>query len=110
RPLTARQVRRELPTLRQEALGGGAAYFDAQMDDARLCLEVIQTAVLHGAIVANYVEAVAFRQSGGTIVGAVARDRANGREFTIQCRQVLKATGPWVDPVCRLAREQTTTS
>ena len=30
-------------------LVGGAEYFDAQMDDARLCMEVLRTAAEHGA-------------------------------------------------------------
>src|SRR5579885_3321439 len=33
------RLTRECPGLRGEGLVGGAAYFDAQMDDARLCIE-----------------------------------------------------------------------
>ena len=106
RPLTARQVQRELPLLRGDGLGG-AAYFDAQMEDARLCLEVIHSAVIHGAITANYVAAIAFERGGGTINGVVARDQLTGNEFRIHARLVLNATGPWVDAVCRLAGDAT---
>jgi glycerol-3-phosphate dehydrogenase len=68
------------------------------MDDARLCIEVLRTAALHGARVANYVEAVAFEAGG-----VRAADRVGGKELSIRARQILNATGPWVDAVCRLA-------
>src|SRR5947207_599844 len=56
RPL-GRRLAREFPGLRTDSLTGGAEYYDAQMDDARLCLEV-EAAAENGACDANYVEAV----------------------------------------------------
>lgn len=103
RPLTSRQLRRQLPALRGAELAGGAAYCDAQMDDARLCLAVIQTAVTLGAAAANYVAATGVLLAGGQVCGAHARDCVTGAEFTIRARLTLNATGPWVDAVCRLA-------
>jgi glycerol-3-phosphate dehydrogenase len=103
RPLSAYYLSRHFPGLKTEGLCGGARYFDAQMDDARLCIEVVQTAALHGALAANYVEAIAFERQGSTITGVRVVDRVTGREFSIRARQVLNATGPWVDAVCRLA-------
>jgi glycerol-3-phosphate dehydrogenase len=102
-PQSRGRLRREFPGLRPAGLTGGADYFDAQMDDARLCLEVVRTAVLQGARVANYVQALGFELRGGVITGVRAVDRVGGSEFTIRARQVLNATGPWVDAVCRLA-------
>jgi glycerol-3-phosphate dehydrogenase len=101
KPLGLVQVRREFPTLHPPGLFGAASYFDAQMDDARLCIEVLQTAAGHGARLANYVEAVAFEPGG---VRAV--DHVSGRDFPIRARQVLNATGPWVEAVCRLAGDE----
>jgi glycerol-3-phosphate dehydrogenase len=98
RPLTLAQMRHEFPELDPAGLHGGGSYFDAQMDDARLCIEVLQTASRHGAILANYVEATAIEAG---VVRAV--DRIGGGELAIRARQVLNATGPWVDAICRLA-------
>ena len=103
RPLDRRRLQREFPGLQAQGLLGGAEYHDAQMDDARLCLEVVRSAALHGARVANYVEAVAFEHRGGQIDRVRAVDRVGGREILLRARQVLNATGPWVDTVCRLA-------
>jgi len=96
-------LRRQFSQLRPEGLRGGAEYFDAQMDDARLCLEVLRTASLHGAIVANYVEAIAFDFSGGPIRVVRAVDHCSGRELLIVAKQVVNATGPWGDTVRRLS-------
>src|ERR1700733_2143646 len=83
RPLTVDRLLRELPGLRDIGLRGGAQYFDAQMDDARLCVEVMRTAALNGAVVANYVEATGFTIEGGTIRGVQARDHVGGGELSI---------------------------
>lgn len=106
RRLKLEQLRHEAPGLRSAGLLGGAAYFDAEMDDARLCLEVVGTAALHGACVANYVEALAFEQRGGEITGVRAVDHVGGAQLSIRARHVVNATGPWVDTVCQLAGEQ----
>ncbi|HKI33182.1 MAG TPA: glycerol-3-phosphate dehydrogenase [Gemmataceae bacterium] len=93
---------REFPGLHRDGLLGGADYYDAQMDDARLCIEVLKTAAREGAYVANYVEAMAFEPGG-----VRALDHVGGAEFPIRARVVLNATGPWVDQVCRLAGDNT---
>jgi glycerol-3-phosphate dehydrogenase len=96
----------EWPGLRRQGLRGAAGYFDAQMDDARLCLAVIQTAVAHGAVAVNHGAAVGFLRRGGRIAGAHVADRIGGREYAVQARVVLNATGPWGDAVARLSGEQ----
>lgn len=103
RPLALPKLRREFPSLRSKGLHGGASYFDAQMDDARLCLAVVGTAALQGACVANYVQVVGFEQRNGELRGVRAVDRVCGVEFSIRARQIVNATGPWLDRVCRLA-------
>jgi glycerol-3-phosphate dehydrogenase len=101
------ELRQTVPQLNPAGLRGGAAYYDAQMDDARICIEVLQTAAALGACLSNYVEAIGFERREGMIRGIRARDRLQGREFSIRARQVLNATGPWVDQVRQLAGETT---
>jgi glycerol-3-phosphate dehydrogenase len=103
RSLTVPRLRREFPGLGPTDLVGGAEYWDALMDDARLGVEVVRTSAEHGAVVANYVEAVAFERAGGRIEAVRAVDHIGGRELRIRARQVLNATGPWSDAVRRLA-------
>src|SRR5215831_15442464 len=51
---TAAWLRGRHPGLAPAGLQGGGEYSDAQMDDARLCLEVVRTAAEHGAAVCNH--------------------------------------------------------
>jgi glycerol-3-phosphate dehydrogenase len=101
RRLTSRQVLSTCPAMRGADLLGGARYYDALADDARLCLAVLQTATRYGATVANYVDAVDFEKQHGTITGVWAIDRLNQRRLLIRSRTVLNATGPWADELCR---------
>lgn len=103
RPIDIRHLLKECPNLNPVGLRGGAAFFDAQMDDARLCIEVLVTASAHGARLANYVEAMAFEHHSVGEQTVRVCDRISGKEATIRARIVLNATGPWVDQVCRLA-------
>jgi glycerol-3-phosphate dehydrogenase len=107
RVIPVAQLRQEFPSLRSTNLLGGASYFDAQMDDARLCLEVLQTAAGQGSVVVNYVEAVAFSRSGSVLSGVRALDRLSGAEFDIRARVILNTTGAWGDAVRCLAGDDT---
>jgi glycerol-3-phosphate dehydrogenase len=102
-PRTAKQLLQQIPGLRSRDLEGGLEYFDAQMEDARLCLEVVRSAAEAGACVCNYVEACDFLHQGGRLVGVQARDQVSGAWLTIRARQLVNATGPWLDVVCRRA-------
>ena len=72
------ELRHSYPGLAPSGLLGGAEYSDARMDDARLCIEVLRSASRHGAVVNNYVEAIAFERTGGVIRGG-ARTRSAER-------------------------------
>jgi glycerol-3-phosphate dehydrogenase len=93
------------PGLAAEGLRGGGEYSDAQMDDARLCLEVVRTAAEHGAAVCNYAEVTGFETAGGQLTGVRVVDRLGGREGLVRAGVVVNACGPWSDAVRRLAGE-----
>jgi glycerol-3-phosphate dehydrogenase len=103
RRLSRRQIQSTFSSLRSRDLQGGALYYDALMDDARLCLAVLQTAAHCGACLANYVEAVDFEKQQGVIAGVWAIDRLSKERLLIRSRTVLNATGPSSDDLCRLA-------
>jgi glycerol-3-phosphate dehydrogenase len=89
-----------LPTIAPHGLRGGVIYFDAQFDDARLLLNILQTAAEQGAVVANYVRVVRLlKSSSGKVTGVAVRDLETESEFEIAARVVVNATGPFVDEV-----------
>jgi glycerol-3-phosphate dehydrogenase len=103
RPVVVRELVSMVPGLRTEGLRGGFEFYDAQMDDARLCLEVVLTSMALGAAAANYVEAVEMRRDGaGRISGCNVVDRLSGEHFGISARQIVNAAGPWLDDVGRI--------
>jgi glycerol-3-phosphate dehydrogenase len=89
------------PMLREQGLVGGARYYDAQCDDARLVVATARSALLHGAEVATYTRVVGLERSGGQVRGAMVQDEA-GRQGTVRASVVVNATGPWTDALRRL--------
>jgi len=104
RPLSTRQVDAATGPMRS-GLRGGVLYYDAWMDDARLCLAVVRTGVQYGAVAASYVEATGFENAGGTISSVYAVDRLTDRRFVIRARVVVNAAGAGADAVRVLAGE-----
>jgi glycerol-3-phosphate dehydrogenase len=100
--LSAARVREMEPALARHGLRGGATYYDAWGDDARLTLENALDAALHGAAVANCTAAEGFSKSSGRLRAAALRDRLGGRTFELRARVFVNAAGPWVDEVRRL--------
>ena len=90
------------PRLRSDGLHGALHYYDCWTDDARLTLETMLAAVGSGAVVCNYVGVVELLRDGGRVAGARVEDRLHGGTLTIRARQVVNATGPWLDRVRRL--------
>ncbi len=66
------------PMLRDRGLLGGARYYDAQCDDARLVIATARSAIHHGALVANYMAVTGLVRTAGRVVGAQLEDRLTG--------------------------------
>ena len=101
RILSKRALLAAEPMLRERGLVGGARYYDAQCDDARLVVATARSALLHGADVATYTRVVGLERSGGQVRGAVVQDEA-GQQGTVRAAVVVNATGPWADELRRL--------
>src|SRR5690606_27643146 len=56
-----------LPTLEPDGLNGGVVYHDGQFDDARLAINLAQTAADHGATLLNFFEVVDLLHADGAI-------------------------------------------
>lgn len=102
--LSREETLQRIPTLKTEGLRGGVGYFDGQFDDARLLINLVQTAAEQGATLANYVEATALLRNGDDIVnGIAARDFETGETLRIDAKVVINATGPFSDTIRRMA-------
>lgn len=83
-----------LPGLKKEGLRAAVAYPDAQVFDARLCLETALSAKDAGALVLNYhpVERVSLTDGRYRLEGTNLR---TGKPYRFTARAVVNATGPW---------------
>ncbi|MEV5302561.1 MULTISPECIES: glycerol-3-phosphate dehydrogenase/oxidase [Amycolatopsis methanolica group] len=99
-------LRRE-PHLNPDGLTGGGLYHDAMTDDARLVIDVLESAWRAGALLANHSEATGLVHERGRVAGAEVTDRITGEQTVIRARTVVNAAGPWVDRVLGLERPVT---
>ncbi len=100
RLLSARDIAFEEPIVETEGLQGGFEYSDAYLhdNDARFVWGFIRSALDHGCIAANYVEALSSARSKDGWV-TQARDLTTGRELAIASTLLINACGPYADEV-----------
>ncbi len=99
RMLGKRAVLELEPMLRERGLRGGARFYDAQCDDARLVLATARSAIQYGALVATYTAVRSLERTAGRVVGAEVEDRLTGERAAIRASVVVNATGPWADRI-----------
>jgi glycerol-3-phosphate dehydrogenase len=101
--LGKKSLRAAEPHLRDRDLRGGARYWSARCNDARLTLATVRSAHRHGALAANYVQVTRLNLADGRVRGASALDHVTGRELTIHSFIVVNAAGPWSDSLASMA-------
>jgi len=101
--LSREQLLEAEPLLRPEGLQGGFRYFDCVVNDARLTLATVRSAVEDGALALNYVEASGLQRDGDRISGVTFRDKLGGKEGVARAGVVVNAAGPWADKVREMA-------
>jgi len=87
-----------IPQIKQEALLGGFLFFDAQVDDARLVLRLINEAVASGGIAMNYITADKInRNARGEVIGITVKDTETHEVKNLSTPAVINATGSWAE-------------
>lgn len=102
--LKKEEVLSRIPTLNKSKLHSGVMYYDGQLDDARYCLALAQSASEAGATVANYIEVKGFeKDADGKLIGVEVSDSNSEEQFTIKSTLVINCTGPFSDKVRHFA-------
>jgi glycerol-3-phosphate dehydrogenase len=86
---------RLVPQLRTEGLHSSALYADAWTNDGRLTIANVRAAAERRAVVLNYAEVVAVHHGGAEV-------SVDGQVVAVRAREIVNATGPWLDRVRRL--------
>jgi len=102
RKLSEEETLALIPTLETDGLRGGVIYYDGQFDDARLLINLIQTAAEYGAAVINYFQVQDLLKSDDLINGVVTTDLENSKTFKIKAKVVINATGAFSDSIRKL--------
>lgn len=99
RMLSRTETLKLIPTVESKNLTGGVIYHDGQFDDARLAVNLAQTAYDLGAAPVNYCRCTGLLKEKAIVAGILARDEESGEEFAIRSRSVINATGVFVDDI-----------
>jgi glycerol-3-phosphate dehydrogenase len=95
--LSKEEALAHLPTMDPDRVAGAYLYYDAQADDARLCLTVARTAAAHGAVVVSRAPLVGLRHAdSGSWIATVSADP---ERIEVRARAVINAAGVWADHV-----------
>jgi len=83
------------PCLDSSGLIAGYTYLDAQTDDARFVLELIDGAQALGAVCLNYCKVIHFIENNSQVCGAEIRDQVTGEAAKVYAQQVVNTSGQW---------------
>jgi glycerol-3-phosphate dehydrogenase len=95
------------PDFAPTAAVGAIEYWDANVDDARLVLTVMRTAVSYGAHAASRTQIVELtKNSAGAVDGAVVKNLETGQTFPVKAKTVISSTGVWTEESQALADDE----
>lgn len=104
--LGKREVLKRMPAVKEEGLDGGVEYYDGQFDDARLAINLAQTAAAFGACLVNHAEVDDLLRDGKKLIGAVVFDHLSGELINVKARTVINATGVFADGVIQMENKE----
>lgn len=92
------KFRQMVPHINSSGLKGGFEFLDAQVDDSRLVLRLINEAAASGACALNYVAVKRInRNDAGQVVGVNVADVETLENRTLWSPAVINATGSWAE-------------
>lgn len=94
------------PLLSPQHLNGAGIYTQYQTDETRLTLELLKSAVQHGAYAVNYAKVERFSYEDQRISGVVIRDLLGDRSFRVRARCIINATGPRLKRTMNMDRKE----
>lgn len=97
--LSREETIQHIPTIETRGLRGGVIYYDGQFDDARLIINMAETAAEQGGTLINYLKVIALVKSGNMVAGVIAADMETGKEFNLKAKVIINATGVFTDSI-----------
>lgn len=92
------------PALKPDYLRGSIVYYDGRVDDSRLVITLVRTAVRYGALAANRTQLVkVLKDDAGAVAGAELLDLESDQTYTVKTKRIINATGVWTEDSQALA-------
>lgn len=93
----------KIPGIKSERLKGGISYYDGKFDDARLAINIAQTAIESGATLLNYTKVTGLIKNNlGDVIGIETKDALTGIRCKYQGKVIINATGVFVDDILQM--------
>ncbi len=87
-----------VPLIDQNRLVGGFSFMDAQVDDSRLVMRLVNEASESGGCAVNYTRVVEIlRDDKGMVTGVLLEDSESLEQVEISSGAVINATGVWAE-------------
>ncbi|RZL46901.1 MAG: glycerol-3-phosphate dehydrogenase/oxidase [Pedobacter sp.] len=100
--LSKKNTLKLMPGIKEKGLKGSISYFDGKFDDARLAINIAQTATEQGASLINYMKVINLLKEGDDVVGIETEDTLTLQRFRLRGKVVINATGVFVDEILQM--------
>lgn len=112
-----KKTKEYLPAIDTAKLSGAVIYKDGQFDDARLAINLAQTAADNGAVVLNYCKVIKLLKTLPAVInpgssspkndkekisGVVLQDEISHKQYEVKAKVVINATGVFTDEILRM--------
>lgn len=105
--LSKKETLKLMPGIKAQGLKGSIKYYDGKFDDARLAINLAQTAVEHGAKLCNYTKVTGLlKNEHGDVTGVELLDVLNGSPAKAEAKVIINATGVFVDDILKMNNPQ----
>lgn len=101
--LNKAKVIKHLKGISEKHVSGGIEYYDGQFDDARLAINLAQTANEHGATILNYTKVINLeKDKNNKLSGLTVVDTETGEKYEVKAKAIINATGVFVDEILNM--------
>lgn len=102
-----KQTLKMMPGIKSKGLKGSIRYYDGKFDDARLAINIAQTAIENGATLCNYTKVIdLLKNSKNDVTGVEVKDTVTGKISKHHAEVVINATGVFVDDILQMNNPQ----
>ena len=96
-----------MPGIKEKGLKGSIRYYDGKFDDARLAINIAQTAIENGATLCNYTKVIALlKNTDYEVNGIEIKDTITGKTSKQYAKVIINATGVFVDDILQMNNPQ----